>query len=101
MGSRVSGCRDHRDPAERAVKAALVIIGATLLALVSLFLIFAAFFTSAPPPAPKPVTGTNPTAPVSRGADIGKGVPGAPCATNRLGETFERYGVTYVCSGPK
>lgn len=86
------------------MKATLVLIGATLLALVSLFLIFNAFTARKVPattPTPKPVTGTNPSAPADRGPDVGKGVPGAPCATNRLGETFERYGVTYVCSGPK
>lgn len=36
-----------------------------------------------------------------RGPDIGRGVPGAPCATNRIGETFELDGVTYTCAGPK
>jgi len=88
------------------MKSTLILIGAVLLALVSLFLIFNAFFRPARPPAPRietptPSTGIAPSAPAVRGRDVGRGVPDGPCATSRLGESFTRDGVTYVCSGPK
>jgi hypothetical protein len=35
------------------------------------------------------------------GKDLGTGEPGAACATNRLGNSFVKDGVTYVCSKPK
>lgn len=87
------------------MKAVLIVLGAALLAMVSLFLIFAAFFSSAPPPAgevrvPEVSTGTSSTPPAVRGPDIGRGVPNGPCSTDRLGASFERDGVTYTCSGP-
>lgn len=33
--------------------------------------------------------------------DVGSGEPGAFCATSRLGKTFVKDGITYVCEGPK
>lgn len=33
--------------------------------------------------------------------DLGAGEPGAFCATNRLGKSFVKDGVTYTCQGPK
>lgn len=86
------------------MKALLVILGAAVLALVSLFLLFYAFFGSAlpvPSAPPKGTTGVSTPPPVQRGPDIGRGEPNDPCATSRLGESFDFNGVTYTCSGPK
>lgn len=76
----------------------MIILGSAVLALVCLFLIFAAFMASPPS---KGKTGITPSAPAERGRDIGRGEPNDPCATNRLGESFTFNGVTYTCSGPK
>lgn len=78
------------------MKAALIILGAAFLALISILLIFAACA-----PARETRTGITPDAPAERGPDLGRGEPNDFCATNRLGESFEFNGVTYVCSGPK
>lgn len=106
------------------MKAVLTILGATLLAVVSLFLIFSMFLGSAPPPARAPATLTTPQSPgrgigeqgasaaveltkgrttqeASADTDLGAGTPGAWCSTDRLGKTFELDDVTYVCAGPK
>jgi hypothetical protein len=84
------------------MKAFLIIMGAALLALVSLFLIFLFWLSTAPPPPAEPhgTTGVSTQEP-ARGSDIGRGVPGASCSTDRLGKSFELGGKTYVCSGPK
>ncbi len=79
---------------------------AGLLACVSLMLILGAvmaFLTPARPPAGKTETpadtGIAPSAP--KGPALNYGEPNEPCATNRLGESFDFNGVTYTCSGPK
>jgi hypothetical protein len=83
------------------VRAALIIIGAAVLALVSVTLILNAFTPAKPPAAPEKTTGISPSLPAERGPDLGRGEPNDFCATNRLGESFDFNGVTYTCSGPK
>lgn len=62
---------------------------------------------SAPAPAPAPsLTSGAPSAMPSPQdspdpGDVGSGEPGAFCATSRLGKTFVKDGITYVCEGPK
>lgn len=86
----------------KPLTAFFVIMGAALLALVSLLLIFSAWFSTAPPPPAQPRSTTGVSTPAPRGgSDIGRGVPGASCSTDRLGASFKLGGKTYVCSGPK
>lgn len=86
----------------KPLTAFFVIMAAVLLALVSLFLIFSVWFSTAPPPPAQPRSTTGVSTPAPRGgSDIGRGVPGASCSTDRLGASFVMDGVRYTCSGPK
>lgn len=56
----------------------------------------------APEPAPTRTTAPSPSSSSANPArDLGAGKPGAYCATNRLGKSFVKDGVTYTCKGPK
>ncbi len=76
-----------------------MLIGATLLGVVSLFLIISAF--SSGQRGEVPGRDVHTIEPPPRGPDLGRGEPNDFCATNRLGESFVLNGTTYTCKGPK
>lgn len=81
------------------MSAAVKILAAVLLAGVSVVVVLLSISAMTPKKQDSGRTGISPAAPT--GPSIGYGEPGDPCATNRLGESFDFNGVTYTCSGPK
>ena len=81
------------------MSAAVKILATVLLAGVSVVVIPLSISALTPKKQDDGRTGIRPAAP--SGPSIGYGEPGDPCATNRLGESFDFNGVTYTCSGPK
>ena len=81
------------------MSAAVKILAAVLLAGVSVVLVVVSIAALTPKKQDSGRTGIRPATP--SGPSVGYGNPGEPCATNRLGESFDFNGVTYVCSGPK
>jgi hypothetical protein len=93
-------------PAKRSGPGRVVLFAALgVVGLVGAFIAFGALADNdGEPAAVEEVTVVSPAAESVKAdpdKDLGAGEPGAPCATNRLGKSFVKDGVTYTCSKPK